>query len=128
MADRFSISSRIQSFKFALRGIGITATTQHNAWLHATATLAVVALGLFLHLSVDEWRWIVCAIGLVWAAEASNTALERLADAAVPDLHPLVRDAKDAAAGAVLIASATAVIIGLLVLGPPLLEWIASLG
>jgi diacylglycerol kinase len=61
------------------------------------------------------------AITIVWAMEAVNTAVERLADAAVPEIHPLIAQAKDAAAGAVLIAVLGAVVVGLLVLGPPLL-------
>jgi diacylglycerol kinase (ATP) len=60
----------------------------------------------------------------VWSAEALNTAFEFLADAASPGYHPLVKHAKDVAAGAVLIAAAGAAIIGLLVLGPHVLALI----
>ena len=64
------------------------------------------------------------AIALVLAAECLNTALESLADAVAPDPHPLVARAKDAAAGGVLLAAIGAAVIGLLVLGPPLLAWL----
>lgn len=116
----FSVLERARSFKYALRGIAVVFRSQHNAWIHALASAMVVALGLLLALPPSSWCWLVGAITAVWTAEAINTSLERLADATVPELHPLVRDAKDAAAGAVLIAAAGAVVIGMLVLGPPL--------
>ena len=85
--------------------------------------MAVVALGLFLGLSSVDWCWLVLAIVLVWVAECLITALELLADVTSPDSHPLVGRAKDAAAGAVLCAAIGAALIGLLVLGRPLLAW-----
>jgi diacylglycerol kinase (ATP) len=128
VADRFSISARIRSFGFAFRGIAVVLRTQHNAWIHAAAGAAVVALGLMLPLGVADWCWLTGAIASVWIAESINTAIERIADAVAPDPHPLIRDAKDAAAGAVLIAALASVVIGLFVLGPPLLSWLRSLG
>jgi diacylglycerol kinase (ATP) len=72
----------------------------------------------FFQLSRGEWCWIVLAIAVVWTAEALNTAFEFLADAASPNFHPVVRDAKDVAAGAVLITAIAAVIIGAIVFWP----------
>jgi len=87
--------------------------------------LAVCALGLWLQLSSIEWAILWLAIGLVWTAEFVNTALEAVVDLASPDLHPLARVGKDVGAAAVLIAAGIAVIIGLLILGPPLLsQWL----
>ncbi|HPA16020.1 MAG TPA: diacylglycerol kinase family protein [Desulfobacterales bacterium] len=103
--------------KHATDGIIILLKTQCNAWIHAFATIVVVILGLYLGFSKSEWCWIVIAIIAVWTAEALNTALEFLADAAIPDHHPLVGKAKDVAAGAVLISAIGSVIIGLLILG-----------
>ena len=88
---------------------------QHNAWIHAAVTIAVIVLGVFFQLSRFEWCWIVVAIAIVWTAEALNTAFEFLADAASPNFHPIVKDAKDVAAGAVLITAIAAVIIGVIV-------------
>ena len=93
---------------------------EHNAWIHAVASAAVCVAGFWLGLSRIEWCWIVLAMMVVWTAEGMNTALESLANAIAPDPHPSVRRAKDAAAGAVLIAAVGAVIIGVLVLGPHL--------
>ena len=99
--------------------------TQPNAKIHAAATVAVVGLGA-LDLGRIDWCWLVVAIALVWIAEASNTALEALADAAVPEAHPLIRRAKDCGAGAVLVSALAAASIGILVLGPPLLARLSS--
>ena len=120
MSERFSVAARLASFGHALRGIGVVIRTEHNAWIHLAATLSVVALGLGLGVGASDWAWLIAASAAVWIAESLNTAIERLADASMPDVDPLVRDAKDAAAAAVLIAAVAATAIGLIVLGPPL--------
>lgn len=120
------VSGRLRSFGFAFAGLRAVLTTQPNAWIHALATLLVVGLGLFLDVGRHDWCWLVAAIAVVWLAESFNTALESLADAAIPDSHPLVRRAKDSAAAAVLVAAIAAALIGLLVLGRPLLLRLAS--
>lgn len=114
----FAFTGRIRSFANALAGIATMLRSQHNAWIHAAATVAVCALGLLLGLSTADWCWIVLAIMSVWTAEALNTAFEFLADAASPEFHPLVKHAKDVAAGAVLIAAIGATVIATLVFWP----------
>jgi diacylglycerol kinase (ATP) len=116
----FQFTGRIRSFRYAIVGILRMIRCQHNAWIHLVATVGVVAAGLFFQLSRAEWCWIVLAIAIVWTAEALNTAFEFLADAAAPTFHPIVRDAKDVAAGAVLITAIAAVVIGLIVFWPHL--------
>lgn len=91
---------------------------QHNAWIHAAATIFVLIAALLLRISAADWCWIILAVSIVWTAEALNTAFEFLADAASPDFHPLVRDAKDVAAGAVLITALAAAIIGAIIFWP----------
>ena len=112
--------ARARSFAHAAAGLLAVLVTQHNARIHAVATVLVLVLGLFLGVSRLEWCWLIAAIGAVWTAEAINTALESLADAVAPQPHPLVGRAKDAAAGAVLVAALCAAAIGVLVLGPHL--------
>lgn len=112
--------SRIRSFRHAFSGLKIVLLTQRNAWLHAVATACVLGLAAWLHVSRIEWALLVLAIGLVWSAEFVNTALEAAVDLASPDLHPVARIGKDVGAAAVLVASAAAAVIGLLILGPPL--------
>jgi diacylglycerol kinase (ATP) len=120
MHQPFSFTARLHSFRYALAGLRTLLLTQHNAWLHAAATVVVAAAGLVLGLSRAEWCWLVLAMTLVWVAEALNTALEFLADAVTQEFHPLILQAKDVAAAAVLIAAIGAVVVGLLVFGPHL--------
>ena len=124
MNGPFQFTGRIRSFKFAFVGIWTMLKSQHNAWIHACATVAVVAAGLFFGVSPAEWCWLVLAIMAVWTAEALNTAFEFLADVASPGFHPLVKHAKDVAAGAVLISAIGAGVIGLLVIIPHVIKWI----
>lgn len=114
----FQFTGRIRSFKFAFIGIWTMLISQHNAWIHACATMLVVILGITFKVPPSEWCWLVLAIMAVWTAEALNTAFEFLADVASPEFHPLVKHSKDVAAGAVLISAIGSVIIGLLVFGP----------
>ena len=120
----FTIRGRVQSFRYAWYGLVLMLRSQHNAWLHAFASLCILAVGVLFGLTDAEWCWIILAIMAVWTAEALNTALEFLADAATPEFHPLVKCAKDVAAGGVLIAALGSVFIGLLVLGPHLVEFL----
>ena len=91
---------------------------QHNAWIHAGVTLIVLVAAFRFRVSAADWCWIILAISIVWTAEALNTAFELLADAASPEFHPLVRDAKNVAAGAVLITALAAAVIGGLIFWP----------
>ncbi|MBN1268965.1 MAG: diacylglycerol kinase family protein [Kiritimatiellae bacterium] len=119
-------TGRIRSFKYAFCGIWAMIRSQHNAWIHAAATVVVVAAGLAWGIEKQEWLWIILAIVSVWTAEALNTAFEFLADATSPAYHPLVGKAKDVAAAAVLIAAMGSVAIGVLVLGPYLINMIRT--
>jgi diacylglycerol kinase len=118
------ITSRIHSFGHAFAGWWYVIRTQKNAWIHSVATCAVIFLSIWLGLSRMEWAVIVLTIAMVWMAEFLNTALEAVVDLASPEIHPLARVGKDVGAAAVLIAAAASVGIGLLILGPPLLEQI----
>jgi len=123
-SERFSITGRIKSFRYAIQGIMLMVKSQHNAWLHATASIVVMLVAAFFRLSAGEWCWMVIAIMTVWTAEALNTAFEFLADVASPEFHPLVAKAKDVAAGAVLISAGGSVLIALLILGPYVLRFL----
>ena len=114
------LGGRVRSVGFALRGIATMLRTQTNARIHALATVVVVATGLLLPLTRGDWCWLVVALASVWTAEALNTAIELVADVVSPEHHPTIGEAKDVAAGAVLVAAAGAAVIGVLVLGPPL--------
>jgi diacylglycerol kinase len=128
MADSdLKFTGRIRSLRCALSGIGVMLSSQHNARIHAAATVVVVLVGLFFGLTRNEWCWIVIAIVSVWTAEALNTAFEFLTDVASPQFHPIAAKAKDVAAGAVLITALGSVTIGLLVFGPYILRAIGRI-
>ena len=114
----FSVKARIKSFSYAIQGINTFLKTQHNAWIHAFATVLVIVLGNIVRLSFSEWCLIFLAIALVFITEMLNTAIEFLTDLASPEFHPLAKKTKDVAAGAVLFSTIIALIIGLLVFTP----------
>ena len=118
----FQFTGRVRSVRHAVAGIARMVRCQHNAWIHAAATVIVVVAGFLLRVSSADWCWIILAISIVWTAEALNTAFEFLADAASPEFHPLVRDAKDVAAGAVLLTAIAAGVIGAIVFWPYLVK------
>ena len=93
-------------------------TSQHNAWIHAAATVLVVIGALLVRVSRLEWALLILAIGLVWAMEALNTAVELLADEVSLEHRQRIGKAKDVAAFGVLAAAMAAVLIGLLVFIP----------
>ena len=121
-----TLTGRLQSFRYAARGVRLMLRSQHNAWLHAVASCCVLIVGGIAVISAAEWCWIILAIMAVWTAEALNTALELLADVASPEFHPLVEMAKDVAAGGVLLSAIGAAIIGLLILGPYILRFLSA--
>jgi diacylglycerol kinase len=114
----FEFTGRIRSFKYAFSGLFHLLKSQHNAWIHALATVLLVPTGLYFHLTAAEWCWIVLAMTSVWTAEALNTAFELLADATTKEFHPLIGRAKDVAAGAVLLAATGASIVGVIIFWP----------
>lgn len=114
------LRSRAQSFRYAFEGWWHVIRTQKNAWIHAVISIAVILAGFWLQLSPQDWAVIILAIGMVWAAEFFNTALEAIIDLISPEKNHLAKTSKDVGAAAVLIAAGASVIIGLLILGPPL--------
>ncbi|MCA9956010.1 MAG: diacylglycerol kinase family protein [Anaerolineales bacterium] len=117
---RSELYNRAKSFHYAFEGWWFVLRTQHNAWIHAVVTLAVVAVGLWVGLPVRDWAVLILTFMAVWMAEFMNTAIEAVVDMTMPDIHPLAKVAKDVAAAAVLVGALGAVLVGLLLLGPPL--------
>ena len=113
-------ASRLHSFGNAFRGWWYVLRTQRNAWLHAVIAAVVITLSFWLRLKPLEWAIIVLTMATVFAAEFVNTAIEAVVDLASPHRHPLAKVGKDVGAGAVLIAALAAMVIGALILGPPL--------
>lgn len=116
------LRSRAYSFRYAFNGWWFVIRTQRNAWIHTVVSLVVVSLSFWLDIPPRDWAVIVIAIAMVWTSEFINTALEAVVDLASPQQHFLAKVGKDVGAAAVLIAATSAIIIGLLILGPPLVE------
>ncbi|PAW78922.1 MAG: hypothetical protein B9S32_05950 [Verrucomicrobia bacterium Tous-C9LFEB] len=119
----FSWRQRLQSFAFAWQGAVTLVRTQHNMWIHLAATAGVIMAGFFVGISRGEWALVVVAIGLVWMAEAFNTAIEFLSDEVSRERREGLGRAKDVAAFGVLCAAITAVVIGAVVFGPYVVAW-----
>lgn len=116
--EKFSLKKRAKSFVYAAKGLKSFIIREHNAWIHSAATLVVIVLGITFHISHTEWIAVLLCIGMVFSAEAFNTAIERLVNLVSPDYNKTAGDVKDIAAGAVLICAVTAAIVGLIIFLP----------
>ncbi|HIA07274.1 MAG TPA: diacylglycerol kinase family protein [Flavobacteriales bacterium] len=122
----FDLIARIRGFKHAFRGIWLIFKTQHNMWIHLLAIVFVIALGIYTNLNLNEWLFIVFAIGLVLVAELVNTGIEYLGDAITDEENEKVRNAKDVSAGAVLMAALVALVIAGMVFIPRVIPLFTS--
>jgi diacylglycerol kinase len=120
-------SSRVAAFRYAFHGWSYVLRTQRNAWIHSVIAAAVFIAGLWLELPARDWAVIVLTIAMVFAAEFMNTAIEAVVDLASPETHPLAKIGKDVGAAAVLVAAIASVLVGFLILGPPLWLKLVSL-
>jgi diacylglycerol kinase len=120
-------SSRVASFRYAFHGWHHVLRTQQNVWIHSAIATVVFFLALWLHLPARDWAVLVLTSAMVFAAEFMNTAIEAVVDLASPNKHPLAKIGKDVGAAAVLVAAFAAILIGLLILGPPLWAKLSSL-
>ena len=114
------LKARIRSFGYAYDGWKYLIRHEHNARIHAVMTIIIMAMAAWLRISRIEWAILVVTMGGVWLSELLNTAVEAVVNMTSPKPHPLAKIAKDTAAGAVMAAALAALIVGLLILGPPL--------
>jgi len=117
-----NIKAIFKSIKFAFEGLLHVVKTQNNARFHLLATIIVVSICIWLKINPVEWCLILVAIALVWIAECFNTTLESFFDLVNPEPHPLVKNGKDSGAAAVLVAAFLSIALGIIVLGPPLIQ------
>jgi len=117
------LNERCRSFKYAFAGIIYTFRTQANAWIHAIGGVLALAAGFFLRISSGEWIFVVIAIGSVITAEIFNTSMEALVDLVSPEHQEKARVVKDLSAGAALITSLMALIIGCIIFIPKILHF-----
>ncbi len=117
-----------KSFGYAFEGLWHALKTQRNLRIHIVFAAMVVGVGLFLGLPLRDWAVLALTIGAVLTGELINTVVEAVVDLASPDYHELAKIAKDVAAGTVLVMALTAIAVGLLILGPPLWQWVFASG
>ncbi len=120
--DKITVRGRLKSIRHAIDGIIELIKGQHNALIHLVATISIVSLAFIVNINRTEWLFLIIAVILVWISEALNTAIEFLCDVASPDFHPMIKKSKDVAAGAVLLSSIGAIIIGLIIFFPYILN------
>ncbi len=108
----------VKSFGYAASGVWKLIKSERNARIHLLATVVVIIAGCIADINRYEWISICVAIGLVWSAEAFNTAVEKLTDLESPEQRPQAGFIKDVAAAGVLISACVAVAIALFVFIP----------
>ena len=126
MDDSF-MNRRLKSFMYAFRGIGKAVATQPNMRIHLVVAAGVTAAGFLFGISAVEWVLCVLCFALVMGAELFNSAVESVVDLASPGYHKLAADAKDMAAGAVLVCAIFSVAIGLIIFLPKAINWVEAL-
>ena len=127
MSEKRYLKTRLQSIRYALDGIKYILETQQNARIHLFFTLAVFILGFLFGITRMEWITLVLTIGLVWAAELFNTAVEVMVDLISPERRITAKICKDISAGSVLVTASISVLVGLLIFGPLLWDWVREI-
>ena len=112
----------INSFKYAFMGIKSAIKSERNMKIHVLATLIVIALGFILGLEPLEWVVCIFSIVIVIGGEMLNTAIEAIVDLVSPNINPLAKKAKDIAAGAVLVLAIGALVVGLIIFIPKIVN------
>lgn len=110
--------ARGRAFRYAWEGVVALFRGEAHAKLHLLACVAVIAVGAVCRLSRWEWCAVILCIGGVFMAEGFNTTIEKVCDRVSPERHPLIKAAKDIAAGSVLLMAAAAAAVGLIVFLP----------
>lgn len=122
--EKFSIKKRIKSFSYAFAGLKVLFKEEHNARIHAVASLLVVAAGILFHITAGEWIAVVLCIGMVVSAEIVNSSIERCADFVKQERDDRKRDIKDLGAAAVLVCAIAAAVVGCIIFIPYLIQWL----
>ena len=123
MENNFSLVSRFKSFTYAWSGIKELLRTEHNTWVHLFLTIITVILGLVFNITIGEWTALIICMAMVWSAEIFNTCIEKFLDFISTENHPQIKLIKDMAAGAVLIVSLAAFIVGGIIFIPKIFVW-----
>jgi diacylglycerol kinase (ATP) len=114
--------NRIQSFEYALAGWLYMLRFQKNTRIMSVASIIIFGVAFWLQVDFTSWAILILTITAVWMAEFLNAAVEAVVNLATSEFHPMAKVAKDVAAAAVLLGAVASVLVGLLILGPPLLH------
>lgn len=115
-----------KSFKYAINGVRITLREEQNFRVHMVSGVLVALIGWALHIEALEWVALVIVSGLVLLAEMVNTIFERIVDVLKPRIHPFAEVVKDMMAATVVLAVFVAVIVGLIIFVPYLVDFVQS--
>jgi diacylglycerol kinase len=121
---KFSLKSRLESFKFALNGLLLLLKNEHNSRIHILAAIIAIVMGIIMKLDHYEWSLLVIVIGAVFLTELLNSSIESLADLIDPEFNELIMRAKDYSAAAVLMSAIVAIVVGGLIFIPKFLDLI----
>ena len=120
---KFSIRSRLRSFRYAFSGISMLLKEEHNSRIHLFAVVIVTAAGIFFRISTTEWALLIIVMASVFITELLNSAIETLSDFVIPEWNDKIRTTKDFAAAAVLFAAVASLIVGLLIFVPYIIDF-----
>jgi len=121
-SNPFSISQRLKSFNYAFAGLKTLFIEEHNARIHLLSVVIAITLGFIFKISLNEWISLILVVGLVFICELVNTSLEALADFASKEKHPQIKKVKDLAAASVLISAFVALLVGIIIFCPKIIE------
>src|SRR3989338_3406336 len=117
----------IKSFSHALRGVCVVFKTEQSFRIQTGIAFLVLLLALFFHIQAFEWIILLLLVGSVLTLELINSIFERIVDSFKPRIHPMVKDIKDIMAGAVLIVSVIAAVVGITIFYPHLVDLVTKL-
>jgi len=123
-SDKFSLKTRLGSFKFAFHGLWLLVKNEHNSRIHFLAAIIAITMGIILKIDPYEWSLLIIVIGIVFLTELLNSSLETLADFVNPEWNEKIRNVKDYAATAVLISAIISIIVGAFIFIPKILDLI----
>ena len=118
----FGIKRFFKSFANAFNGIISAIKTEQNLIIDLVITILTIILGFILKISTIEFLIVILAIGLVISMELINTAIEYAVDLSMPEIHPLAKLSKDISSGAVLISAVIALIVGIIIYLPKVID------
>lgn len=122
--NKFSLKSRLGSFRFAVNGLLLLLKNEHNSRIHLLAAIIAIIMGIIMKIDHYEWSLLIIVIGAVFLTELLNSSIESLADLIDPEWNELIMRVKDYSAAAVLISAIVALVVGGLIFIPKFLNLI----